>query len=158
MKHRQVHHRHELSFLPSSFLLWGAWTWIAPVEAKKDPHIRNSTIELVSGKNSHEGVLIGNTFLKWNIYPEGSLIEGRYPAVGHFEGKIFSSWACEPGGYSYKPVFEMNNMPNCYLSFFQNAQLLILSGGFPHLFLPPRYCVLCPADFILRERSCSFLR
>ena len=86
-----------------------------------------------------------------------SLIEGRYPAVGHFEGKIFSSWACEPGCYSYKPVFVMNNMPNCYLSFFQNAQLLILSGGFPHLFLPPRYCVLCPADFILRERSCSFL-
>ena len=86
-----------------------------------------------------------------------SLIEGRYPTVGHFEGKIFSSWACEPGCYSYKPVFEMNNMPNWYLSFFQNAQLLILSGGFPHLILPPRYCVLCPADFILRERSCSFL-
>ena len=35
-----------------------------------------------------------------------SLIEGRYPTVGHFEGKMFSSWACEPGCYSTKPVLK----------------------------------------------------
>ena len=35
-----------------------------------------------------------------------SLIEGTYPTVGHFEGKIFSSWACEPGSYSSKPVLK----------------------------------------------------
>ena len=29
-----------------------------------------------------------------------SLIEEKYPTVGHFEGKIFSSWACESGCYS----------------------------------------------------------
>jgi len=38
------------------------------------------------------------------------LIEGRYPTVEHFEGKISSSWACEPGCYSSKLVL---NMPNC---------------------------------------------
>ena len=35
-----------------------------------------------------------------------SLIEGRYPTVGHFEGKMFSSWACEPGCCSTKPVLK----------------------------------------------------
>jgi len=35
-----------------------------------------------------------------------SLIEGRYPTVGHFEGKMFSSWACGPGCYSTKPVLK----------------------------------------------------
>ena len=34
------------------------------------------------------------------------LIEGRYPTVGHFEGKISSSWACEPGCYSSKLVLK----------------------------------------------------
>ena len=29
-----------------------------------------------------------------------SLIEEKYPTVGHFEGKIFSSGACESGCYS----------------------------------------------------------
>ena len=55
-----------------------------------------------------------------------SLIEGRYPTVGHFEGKMFSSWACEPGCYSTKPVLKWitcptadylsSKMPNCYYS------------------------------------------
>ena len=47
----------------------------------------------------------------------------------------------------------MNYMPNCWLSFFQNAQLLILSGGCWHIFWPTRSWVLCSADFILSERS-----
>ena len=55
-----------------------------------------------------------------------SLIEGRYPTVGHFEGKMFSSWACEPGCYSTKPVLKWitcptadylsSKMPNCQYS------------------------------------------
>ena len=34
------------------------------------------------------------------------LIEGRYLTVGHFEGKISSSWACEPGCYNSKLVLK----------------------------------------------------
>ena len=55
-----------------------------------------------------------------------SLIEGRHPTVGHFEGKMFSSWACEPGCYSTKPVLKWitcptadylsSKMPNCQYS------------------------------------------
>ena len=46
-----------------------------------------------------------------------SFIEGRYPTVGHFEGKMFSSWACEPGCYSTKPVLKLITCPTAnYLS------------------------------------------
>ena len=46
-------------------------------------------IELVSGKNSHEGVAIGNTFLKWDIY---NLSNKTFPYRGRFWRK-HSSWA-----------------------------------------------------------------
>ena len=35
-----------------------------------------------------------------------SLTEGRYPTVGHYEGKMLSSWAWEPGYYSTKLVLK----------------------------------------------------
>ena len=35
-----------------------------------------------------------------------SLVEKRYLTVGHLEGNIFSSWACESGCYSTKPVLK----------------------------------------------------
>ena len=88
-----------------------------------------STIELVREELSRRGSDWQYIFEMEHLPllpTKPSLIEGRYPTVGHFEGKMFSSWACEPGCYSTKPVLKWitcptadylsSKMPNCQYS------------------------------------------
>ena len=107
-----------VEYFPNVFF-WTSWTrWASPYH-------RISIREELSRRGSDWQYIFEMEHLPL-LPTKPSLIEGRYPTVGHFEGKMFSSWACEPGCYSTKPVLKWitcptadylsSKMPNCQYS------------------------------------------